>query len=208
MSEFVLQNSRSNTGDRLMFWASNAAGYTTNLDAAQRYTKEQATSQNESRESDLPWPLAYLMDRHTLAVDCQNVKLDEVEAQLPDAGHCYLYADGAWNGNDLYWLTDDGDITDDFSRAHAFPANIAKSMAGREHHKVSLAPVDLIDSLVRKVVSSSKVNHREALRGTGIMLAKPIKYRAQRDRCDHCGVFISDAQRFQDCPKCGGSNAP
>lgn len=207
-AEFVLQDSRGNTGDRLMFWAKDGAGYTTNLDNAQRYTKEQATSQNESRESDLPWPVAYLMDRHTLAVDCQNVKLDEVEVQLPGAERCYLYAAGAWNGNDLYWLTNDGDITDDFSRAHAFPVSIAKSMTGREHHKVRLAPVALIDPLVRKVVASGKVKHREALRGTGIMLAKPTRYRAPRDRCGHCGAFISNAQRFQDCPKCGGDNAP
>lgn len=140
MSEFVLQDSRSNTGDRLMFWAKDGAGYTTNLDAAQRYTKEKATSQNESRESDLPWPLEYLMDRHTLAVDCQNVMLDEVEAQLPTAERCYLYAGGSWNGNDLYWLTNDGDVTDDFSKAHAFPASTAKSMAAPKHHNVHLAP--------------------------------------------------------------------
>lgn len=208
MSEFVLQDSRGNTGDRLMFWAKDGAGYTTNLDQAQRYTREDAASQNESRESDLPWPLAYLVERMELAVDCQYLKPEAVDAGVQTAERGYLYAGGKWNGNDLYWLTNDGDVTSDFRRAHAFPINIAKSMAAPKHHNVHLAPADLVESLARKVVSSGKVKHKEALRGTGVILAKPPKYRAQRDRCDHCGVFISNAQRFQDCPKCGGDNAP
>lgn len=208
MSEFVLQDSRSNTGDRLMFWASHAAGYTTNLDAAQRYTKEQATSHNESRESDLPWPLAYLMDRHTLAVDCQNVELDKVDARLDGTEPVYLYVDGAWNGNDLVWLTMDGKHSDDLTEAAEHDGSVAQSVGSSGGAGVRAIPKAMAEGLARKVVASGKVKHKEALRGTGIMLAKPTKYRAQRDRCDHCGVFISDAQRFQDCPKCGGSNAP
>lgn len=208
MTEFVLQDSRGNTGDRLMFWGKDGSGYTTNLDQAQRYTKDEATSQNESRESDLPWPLAYLVERAELAIDCQYLKVEAVDAGLQTAERGYLFAAKKWNGNDLYWLTNDGDVTSDFGRAHAFPINIAKNMASAKHHNVHLAPSELVESLVRKVVPSGKVKHKEALRGTGIMLAKPPKLRALRDRCDHCGVFISDAQRFQACPRCGGSNAP
>lgn len=207
-NEFLLQDSRGNTGDRLMFWAKDGAGYTTNLDKAQRFTKEQAVGHNESRETDLPWPLAYLVDRMEQAVDCQDLKVDAVDAGLLVAERGYLHAERAWNGNDLYWLTIDGDVTSDFGRAHAFPIGIARSMAKPKHHNVRLVPVELVDSLARKVVPSGRVNHKEALRGTGIMLAKRQRIKALPDRCGHCGGFISNAQRFQDCPKCGGCNAP
>ncbi|RUT30870.1 hypothetical protein WG29040_23310 [Pseudomonas sp. PAMC 29040] len=208
MSEFVLQDSRSNTGDRLMFWAKDGAGYTTNLDAAQRYTREKATSQNESRESDLPWPLEYLMDRHTLAVDCQNVNQDEVVARLDGAEQVYLYVEGAWNGNDLVWLTLDGMHSSNLADAQVYDGCVAGPGGGGAPNGLIAIPKTMADGLSRKVVATSNVKHKESLRGTGIMLAKPTKYRAQRDRCDHCGVFISEDQRFQDCPKCGGSNAP
>lgn len=208
MTEFVLQDSRGNTGDRLMFWAKDGAGYTTNLDNAQRYTKEQASSQNESRESDLPWPLAYLEARVGWAVDHQYVKSEEVSAELGEATKAHLYASGQWNGNDLIFLTGDGGLSDDVRQAEPFPVSFAINNAAQAHNNVQAIAHLTAVRLSRKVVASSKVNHREALRGTGIMLAKPPKFKAQRDKCCHCGVFISNAQRFQDCPKCGGSNAP
>lgn len=208
MSEFVLQDSRSNTGDRLMFWAKDGAGYTTNLDAAQRYTKEQATCQNECRESDLPWPLAYLEQVAEWAVDHQYVKSEEVDAELLDATRAHLYASNQWNGNDLIFLTGDGGLSDDVRKAEPFPVTVAVKKAAQSHNNVGVIPHLLAVRLAHQVVPAGKVKHKEALRGTGIMLAKPTKYRAQRYRCDHCGVFISEDQRFQDCPKCGGSNAP
>lgn len=208
MSEFVLQDSRGNTGDRLMFWAKDGAGYTTNLENAQRYTKEQACSQNESRESDLPWPLAYLEALAEWSVDCQYVEPEEVSRELLDATRAHLYASNAWNGNDLVFLTGDGGLTNDLRKAEPFLVTIAVAMAANPVNKVSVIPHLLAVRLARRVIPNGKVKHREALRGTGVILAKPPKYRAPRDRCGHCGVFISDAQRFQDCPKCKGSNAP
>lgn len=208
MSEFVLQDSRSNTGDRLMFWAQNGAGYTTNLDQAQRYTRDQAASQNESRETDLPWPVDYLLARHTVAVDCQNVKPAEIEEALPAAEQTYLYVAGAWNGNDLIWLTPDGRHSDNLGEAQVYDATVGVSVGTYSRQGVRAIPKVMADQLARKVVASTRVKHAEALRGSGIILTKPRKFFTTRDRCDHCGVFISDAQRFQDCPKCGGSNAP
>lgn len=209
MSEYLLQDSRSLTGDRLMFWA-NGGGYTSNLNDAQRYTLEDAVSQNQSRETDLPWPLAYLGPLAEWAVDHQYVKPEEVAAELEDATKAHLYARGRWNGNDLIFLTVDGGLTDDLRKAHAFPLIYAVTKAAQQHNNVSVIPHLLAVRLARKVVASGNVNIKQALKGAGIKLAKPPKRRSQfsRDRCGHCGVFISDAQRFQDCPRCEGSNAP
>ncbi|MDG9809493.1 MULTISPECIES: hypothetical protein [Pseudomonas] len=203
---WVLQDSRNLVGDRLMFWALGG-GYTSDLDKAERYTQDQAVAQNRSRESDLPWPLAYLEQRTETAVDCQYIKPEAVESGLQTTERSYMAAKGVWNGNDLYWLTDDGQVTANFAKAHAFPIGIARSMAKPTHHNVRAIPVALADSLARKVVPNGGVKIGIALRGTGVELAKPPRSRSRSMRCGHCGVFISQYQ-VADCPKCGGMNLP
>ncbi|WP_219097771.1 hypothetical protein [Pseudomonas sp. UMAB-40] len=208
MTEFVLQDSRGNTGDRLMFWGKNGSGYTTNLDAAQRYTKEEASSQNECRETDLPWPLAYLLEHHTLAVDCQYVKPDEIATQLDGTEPVYLYAARAWNGNDLLWQTADGRHSDNLAEAEAFEGSMGVSIGAVGRNGLRAIPKAIADGLARKVVASAKVNHKKALRGTGIMLAKRQKpSRSSIQNCGGCGRFVPSPV-YTDCSHCGGSNAP
>jgi hypothetical protein len=210
-AEFVLQDSRGNTGDRLMFWAKDGAGYTTSLDNAQRYTKEQATKQNESRESDLPWPLAYLEAHAEWSVDHQYVKPEEVAAELGEATKAHLYATGQWNGNDLIFLTGDGGLSDDVRKAEPFPVNFAIAKAAQPHNNVTAIAHLMAVRLSRKVVASNKVNHREALRGTGIMLAKAPRYRSRSrssiQNCGGCGRFVPSPV-YADCSHCGADNAP
>jgi hypothetical protein len=207
MSEFLLQDSRALTGDRLMFWA-QAGSYTSNLDAAQRFTLEEATKQNECRETDLPWPVPYLMERHTLAVDHQYVKPDEVAAELATAEHTCLFVAGAWNGNDLIWLTFDGRHSDNLAEAEVYPGSVGVSVGSYARQGVRAIPKAMADALARKVVASGRVDIKAALKGTGIKLAKPQRPKKGRYRCEPCGVFISERQRFGDCPRCGGANAP
>jgi len=203
---WVLQDSRSLVGDRMMFWALGG-GYTSDLEKAERYSQEQAQDQNRSRKSDIPWPLAYLEKRTETAVDCQYLKAEAVEAGLQAAERGYLHAERAWNGNDLYWLTDDGDITSNFARAHAFPIGIARAMAKPKHHNVRLVPAALAEQLARKVVPAGAVKVGIALRGTGVVLAKPPRVRST-NRCYYCGVFISRNQVADGCPNCGKDNLP
>ena len=205
--EYVLQDSRGNTGDRLMFHAINGAGYTTNLDAAHRFTKREAANHNSFRETDKPWPLAYLVERHELAVDCQYVNPDDVQAALAIEDTAYLCVAGRWNGNDLVWRGE-GSRTADLSQAKVFPIDVANAMAAEHGSNLKAIPKSYADQLARKVVPDGRVNIKAALRGTGVTLAKPPKSRHTPTRCEHCGCFISDAQRFGDCPKCEGSNAP
>ncbi|QSL90477.1 hypothetical protein [Pseudomonas atacamensis] len=206
--EYVLQDSRGNTGDRLMFHAIGGAGYTTNLDAAHRFTKREAANHNSFRETDKPWPLAYLVERHELAVDCQYVKPDDVQAALAIEDKAYLCVSGRWNGNDLIWLAGDGEHTADLSHAKVFPLDVAVSVSSQHSDGLRAIPKAFVDQLARKVVPSGRVNITAALKGTGVTLAKSPKARHVSMRCDHCGAFISEAQRFGDCPKCKGSNAP
>lgn len=204
MSDFLLQDSRSNVGDRLMFWQ-QGGGYTSDLDKAERFTLEQATSQNQCRETDLPWPLEYLLERHELAVDCQYVDPDAVAQGMATVQEAYLYVSREWNGNDLCFAAGGTKRSTDLRQAERYPLALA-------HLATSVGmipiPVALADSLARKVAPGPKMQHKQALIGTGIVLSRPPRPKRSTFRCDHCGVFISERQRFGDCPKCEGSNAP
>jgi hypothetical protein len=78
MTQFYLQDSRTDVGDGLMFWALGG-GYTTNLDKAELFTQAQACGH---RETDIPWPKDYVDARAHLGVDHQYISLDEARDQL------------------------------------------------------------------------------------------------------------------------------
>jgi len=78
--EFYLQDSRSYVGNDVLFWAKDGKGYTTDMRLAHVYTKEQAVAKHRSRETDIPWPKAYIDVRTRPAVDMQYVKRAEALA--------------------------------------------------------------------------------------------------------------------------------
>lgn len=51
---YVLQDIRSTADNRMLFWAKEARGYTTDLNEAHRFTKESALAQHERRSTDIP----------------------------------------------------------------------------------------------------------------------------------------------------------
>ncbi|MES2319957.1 MAG: hypothetical protein V4631_20955 [Pseudomonadota bacterium] len=59
-NQFYLQDSRSYVGNDLLFWSKDGKGYTTDVSKAQVYSREQALAQHQSRETDIPWPKAYI----------------------------------------------------------------------------------------------------------------------------------------------------
>lgn len=78
--EFYLQDSRTYVGNDMLFWAVDGKGYTTDMRKAEVYTKDEAVARHQARESDIPWPKAYIDARTRPAVDMQYVKRDEALA--------------------------------------------------------------------------------------------------------------------------------
>lgn len=78
--KFYLQDSRSYTGNDVIWWAKDGRGYTTDLSRAHIYTRDEALRQHKSRETDIPWPKNYI-DAHTRpAVDFQYIDRKEAFA--------------------------------------------------------------------------------------------------------------------------------
>lgn len=75
--EYYLQDSRSFVGNDMLFWKKDGKGYTTNLREAHVYTKDEAVSQHQCRETDIPWPKDYIDAKTRPAVDVQYVSVKE-----------------------------------------------------------------------------------------------------------------------------------
>lgn len=75
--EFYLQDSRSYVGNDVLWWAKDGKGYTTDLSRAHVFTKAEAIQHHEMRETDIPWPKAYIDAKTRPAVDMQYIKRDE-----------------------------------------------------------------------------------------------------------------------------------
>lgn len=209
MTEFYLQDSRSYVGDGLAFWA-EGGGYTTNIEKAEVRTQKRAVGQHECRDTDIPWPKAYIDARARVGVDCQNVDLAEAIEQYPNATEFYLQKPKAWNGNNLIWMGNVVNLSSDLKLAIKVPAaEVAKVSARLGHHGAVVWPCAYIDAHSRRLVERDDVNIKEALRGTGIKLIKPKPPRMIMFNCHGCGRFISDRQRYQsDCKNCGANNCP
>jgi len=73
---YYLQDNRSYVGNDILWWAKKGAGYTTDINKAEVYTKEKAMSQHRCRETDIPWPKDYIDQKTRPAVDMQYVNID------------------------------------------------------------------------------------------------------------------------------------
>lgn len=209
MTEFYLQDSRSYVGDGLSFWA-EGGGYTTNIEKAEVRTQKRAVGQHECRDTDIPWPKAYVDARARVGVDCQHVSLSEALDQYPGATEFYIQKPKAWNGNNLIWLGELVNLSSDLKLAiKVVAADVAKVSARLGHHGAVAWPCDYIDAHSRRLVERDDVNIKEALRGTGIKLPKPLKPKMMMFNCVGCGRFVSDYQRYQhNCLNCGANNCP
>lgn len=204
MSQFYLQDSRSNTGDGLMFWALGG-GYTTNLDKAELFTQEQACAH---RETDIPWQKDYLDARAHLGVDHQYIRLDEASAHLTPGCTVVLQIPGHWNGNDIALARWPIGHTFLFEKAHHLTFEAAEAI-GNTPEEAVIWPLSYLEAKARRLVHKRNVNINEALQGTGIVLAKPKRRRAPASiqNCGGCGRFVP-SPCYEDCRHCDHDNRP
>ncbi|MEJ5863536.1 hypothetical protein [Pseudomonas farsensis] len=205
--QFYLQDSRSNTGDGLMFWALGG-GYTTNLDKAELFTQKQAYSH---RETDIPWPKDYVDARAHLGVDHQYINLDEASDRLRPGCIVALQIPGHWNGNDIAFARWPIGHTYRFEKAHHLTLEAADAI-GNTPEEALIWPLSYLEAKARRLVHQRDVSIEEALQGTGIevvKLRKQLKPWERPPNCQGCGRFISwDGRFLNNCKNCGGNNCP
>lgn len=203
---FYLEDSRSNTGSRAMFWKLGG-GYTSHLGEAELFTRERAVKQYECRDTDLPWPQPYINARAEIGVDSQYLNQAEAAAMLSTDGRIYVAYARAWDGNDLVWESLAGKPTSNLREAIRPTADSAEYYQGRGFE---IWKDDYIDAKSRQVVRHNLLDHKKALREVGLKLPKIKRQRIRRYtvKCDGCGRFLNELQRYHSCPNCGAGNAP
>jgi hypothetical protein len=82
--EWYLQDTRSYVGNDVVFWAKDGRGYTTDVSKAHVYTRDAAFRQAAARDTDLPWPKAYIDGKTRPAVDMQYITLADVIYHHPN----------------------------------------------------------------------------------------------------------------------------
>lgn len=204
---FYIQDSRSNVGSRATFWRIGG-GYTSNLREAEQFTRACAVKQYEARETDVPWPVAYVEDRYEIGVDFQYLDSAAAAATQNQDGRVFVAYDRTWDGNDLIWIGGDGPTSDLVDAIHPGQETAEEYLS----QGFRVWPVDYIVNKCRAVVRAANLNHKQALREVGLTLPKTkhIRIRSYNNlnNCGGCGRFLSERQRFDDCPNCGESNAP
>lgn len=111
---YYLQDSRSYTGNNLMWWAKGGSGYTSNLLLAQVYTRDAAQRQHNARPTDIPWPVDYIQARAQPVVDHQHLNL--AEAFRNEAIGIKLTLTPAWEQLERYRCVGCGVFMSDVSR--------------------------------------------------------------------------------------------
>lgn len=120
----------------------------------------------------------------------------------------YLQDSRSYVGNDVLFWCATGGYTSDLSKAEVF----SKDAAVRQHQ---VRPTDIpwakeyMDGKTRPAVDMQYIRREDALRGTGITLVKPVKYRMRALRCAGCNRFISQEDMYlRECAHCGQDNRP
>lgn len=182
---FLMACLRDNVGGNVAFHAVDGAGYTTNIDKAARYTKEAAQKYwNSAREFDLPLDAEKIEALTVYKVDMQYIPCERVI----DKSGCYVaYRKGAYAGNDVFWLDEEGGNTTNFMRAKKLsrPLNDADYIC---------IPFAIADAQKRRTFDASKLNKRKLVQASGLITPAHIKkYRRRK---------YNPKTRF-NCPCCG-----
>ncbi|MBU2113681.1 MAG: hypothetical protein KKE94_07890 [Gammaproteobacteria bacterium] len=200
---FYLRDTRSNVGSNAQFWAAQG-GYTTNLKAAEVFREDKALRQHQCRETDLPVAVDFVALKTRQRVDCQNV---DPSPTMRDADKHVVIFNGRWDGNDVLFVGDHG-RTFDFEDASVFELEEACELAATNPN-YRIQPYDDMAAIARTTIDATHVQPKACADFAGFTLNEPPKPRKPVYRCEGCGVFMSEYQRYtSDCRKCGCDNRP
>lgn len=186
---FYLTSRHGDCGSNVMFHNKGGAGYGTNLDNLQLYSREDAQRELDYDINSLPLLKSAVDEVSITAVDCQYL---DSEANATDNNNEYvIQIEGCWNGNDIAFAIMGGK-TFNYSEACVFTLLDAEELVS----KLSNAKIwskSYLDTISRRTFQRGKVNTRKMITGAGIKYKKPRKKKADsgkiRWNCPGCGKF-------------------
>lgn len=181
---FIMACLRDNVGSNTAFHASEGRGYITDIDKAEKYTKEEAQRYwDGAREFDLPLDFKQVEAQAIYKVDMQFIPNSTV---IDGLGKYAAFKKGRYDGNDVYWMADNGEVTTDFSKAHVLNYPL-------DNDFISI-PYFLAECRQRRTFDHSKINKRKMVQGAGLVTPKHIKRQSRR---------VENAKKMFNCEGCG-----
>lgn len=193
-NRFYLACFRDNVGANVGFHAIDGKGYVTDIDKAHQYTLEQAQRAWDcGREFDQPISADHIDSQTVWKVDCQYIP--HLSFADPKYQEYVAFQKGRWNGNDVFWITESGMPTVDFSKAKRFSLDIAKGYAYDE--ELVYVPFERADKVKRRTFDYSKFNARTMVQGAGLKMPDWLKRKKRRS---------NNPKVRWNCPCCGKIN--
>ena len=198
-NRFYLASLRDTVGSNLSFHAKRG-GYTSDLDAADVFTREEAQKAwNNGREFDQPVCADRLDAVSVFHVDCQLLPM---ETPCMEEGDQYVaFQTGRWDGNDVFWRVEAGAATTDIEQATIYEHPI------NEHGYVCL-PFAMVDAVKRRTASIERLDRRQMVQAAGLITPEHIKRHRRRRpslktrwNCPGCGQlhWQENPYEFERC---------
>lgn len=185
-SLFYLACLRDTVGTNVAFHCRNGKGYSTDIDKAHLYTREEAQRAWDSgREFDPPLSADAVDTLAEWHVDCQNLP---TESQIESGCPAYvLYKKGRWDGNDVCWLGLGGRLSCNLKKA------VVLHHPGGDEGFVWI-PLAVAEAAKRRTFCIDLIDKRRMTQAAGLVTPEHIKKHRRRRS--------SGKTRF-NCPGCG-----
>lgn len=187
-NKFYMLCTRETVGSNASFHCKDGMGYSSDIDKAHVYTREEAQAAWQSgRSIDQPVCESAVDSMFVYHVDHQYIPSGNPAS---DDARIYVgYIMGDWDGNDVFWLNDRGYPSTDFSLAKKFSA------PDLSLDNVVWLPFEIADQQKRRTFPIAKFNARTMVQGRGLLTPDWLK--KQRRRKGNSG------KTRWNCPCCG-----
>lgn len=185
-NEFYLLDTRTYLGSTCTFWAIDGHGYVSDLTKAHVFNLKEAQKWANKKNHFTPLSKAQVDALATKRIDCQQLESDK-DHSLSE-GIVINSPPREFDGNDIYFLAEDGKVTANYNEARVFtPDEALKKLTQTTGKIMSKA---FLDSICRPTFQKQNINKRKMMGSAG------IKYRSPKKR-------IRSGKQRTNCPKCG-----
>ena len=192
-NKFLLACFRDNVGSNVGFHCINGKGYSTNIDLAHVYTKDEAQKAwDTAREYDQPISLKHILESTVWKVDYQYIP--QTSQISDDYMHYVAYEKGIdssqYDGNDVYWLdARSGAVSTDFYKASKIKLEDVQKYT--EHFV--LIPFETAFKQKRRTFQYSKFLLEKMVIDEGLVLPMHLQVKKKS----------GTGKTKWNCPKCG-----
>jgi hypothetical protein len=190
---FLMACTRETVGGNMSFHRKEGGGYSTDISLAHIYTKEEAQRKWEhGREIEQPVALSVIEPLVILKVDCQCIPHENT---FDDNMNYVAFRANTWSGNHLFWMTEEGYISLDFTQAKVITKDEARALSETEEYIV--IPFPMADRAKAPNFAIEHFNPRTMVQSQGLIIPHKVKLIRRRKPRSNA--------RF-NCPCCGKMN--